>query len=112
MQLSTWTGPKGFAIIGGYTKLNQYTQSASDLINYYPYDINLPASRFKLPVRRGLKNAIRFWFLKAYLHWRTSARMSAGPPVDQVIFPSGHYGPQADVRLNTSGPPVITRQCK
>jgi hypothetical protein len=34
--------------------------------------------------------------------------MAAGPPADQVIFPSGHDGPLVDVRRTTSGPSDIS----
>jgi hypothetical protein len=43
--------------------------------------------------------------LKAQLDWRTSTQMSAGPPEDQVIFPSGHDGLQVDVRWTTNRHP-------
>jgi hypothetical protein len=45
---------------------------------------------------------------KAQLHERLSARMSAGPPVDQVIYPSGHDGLLVDVHRTTSGPSDIS----
>jgi hypothetical protein len=35
--------------------------------------------------------------LKTQLHWRTSVQMSAEPPADQVIFPSGLDGPLLEV---------------